>query len=69
MGKNILIEDFERLSLLDKIYLQEDEDKMLRDAQYLEFLSNHEGKVIVEEDEETGKERKTVIINSSLLPF
>ena len=68
-AKRLIQEDWERMSLLDKIYLQEDEERIWRDARYAEFVAEHEGKIIVERDETTTKETKIVVISDSKLPF
>ena len=69
IAKRLIQEDWERLSLLEKIYLQENEDRMWRDAQYAQFISEHEGKIIVEKDETTTREAKIIVISESKLPF
>lgn len=68
MSKHIIIEDWERLSDLDKIYLQEEEEKRKKDQDYWEFVALHEGKIIVEKDE-SEEEHKTVVISDYKLPF
>ena len=69
MEGKILIEDFERISLLDTVYLYEDQEKRRQDAEWWQWISEHEGRIIVEKDEETGEERKEIVISNALLPF
>lgn len=63
----IIEEDWERVAFLDSIYAEEEE--LQRQKDYWEWVSQHEGKVVVEIEEETGEEVKKIIITDSLLPF
>lgn len=63
----IIEEDWERVAFLDNIYLEEEE--LIKQKEYWEWISSHEGKVVVEVDEETGEEKEEVIITDYKLPF
>lgn len=68
-SKEVMMEDWERVSLMDTIYLYDMEEELRREEEWNKWLSLHEGKVIIETDEETGEERKEIVISSTVLPF
>ena len=56
--KQLLIEDWERLSLLDKIYIEEESNNLYKELE--EFLSLQKGIIVVDKSKETKEAKETL---------